>query len=81
MRLGTGIVVGACILAASAAMFPALSQSGDLVLFDTGYLVAAAFVDDSPQARRPDTAIDSDQQAQLIFGMETEPIAGEVAAK
>ena len=81
MRLGTGIVIGACILAASAATFPALLQSGDLVLSDTGYLAAAAFVDDSPQARRQDAAIDRDQQAQLMFGMETEPVAGEVAAK
>src|ERR1700682_155956 len=40
MRLGAGIVIGACILAASAAMRPALPQSGGLVPFDAGYLEA-----------------------------------------
>ena len=79
MRLGAGI--GACILAASAAMCPALPQSGDLVPFDAGYLEAAAFIDDSLQAVRQDAATESDQQAPPIFGMETEPVAGEVAAK
>jgi len=81
MRLGAGIVIGACILAASAAMRPALPQSGDLVPFDAGYLEAAAFIDDSLQAVRQDAATESDQQAPPIFGMETEPVAGEVAAK
>ena len=81
MRLGAGIVIGACILAASAAMLPALPQSGDLVSFDAGYLEAAAFIDDSLQAVRQDAATESDQQAPPIFGMETEPVAGEVAAK
>ena len=81
MRLGAGIVIGACILAASAAMRPALPQSGDLVPFDAGYLEAAAFIDDSLQAVRQDAVTESDQQAPPIFGMETEPVAGEVAAK
>ena len=81
MRLGAGIVIGACILATSAAMLPALPQSGDLVPFDAGYLEAAAFIDDSLQAVRQDAATESDQQAPPIFGMETEPVAGEVAAK
>ena len=81
MRLGAGIVVGACILVASAAMRPALPQSGDLVPFDTGYLEAAAFIDGSAQAVRQDAATESDQQARPIFGMETEPVAGEIAAK
>ena len=77
MRLGAGIVIGACILAASAAMRPALPQSGDLVPFDAGYLEAAAFIDDSLQAVRQDAATERPP----IFGMETEPVAGEVAAK
>jgi len=77
MRLGAGIVIGACILVASAAMRPALPQSGDLVPFDTGYLEAAAFIDDSAQAVRRDAATERPP----IFGMETEPVAGEIAAK
>jgi hypothetical protein len=77
MRLGAGIVIGACILAASAAMRPALPQSGDLVPFDAGYLEAAAFIDDSAQAVRQDAATERPP----IFGMETEPVAGEIAAK
>src|SRR5712672_3364871 len=81
MRLGAGSVIGACILAASAALRPALPQSGDLVPFDAGYLEAAAFIDDSLQAVRQDAATESDQRAPPIFGMETEPVAGEVAAK
>jgi predicted transglutaminase-like cysteine proteinase len=81
MRLGAGIVIGVCILAASAAMRPALPQSGDLVPFDAGYLEAAAFIDDSLQAVRQDAVTESDQRAPPIFGMETEPVAGEVAAK
>jgi hypothetical protein len=81
MRLGAGIVICACILAASAAMRPALPQSGDLVPFDAGYLEADAFVDDSLQAVRQDAATESDQKAPPIFGMETEPVAGEVAPK
>jgi predicted transglutaminase-like cysteine proteinase len=81
MRLGAGIVIGACILAVSAAMLPALPQSGDLVPFDAGYLEAAAFIDGSLQVVRQDVATESDQQAPPLFGMETEPVAGEVAAK
>ncbi len=68
MRLGAGIVIGACILAASAAMLPALPQSGDLVPFDAGYLEAAAFIDDSLQVVRQDVATESDQQAPPLFG-------------
>jgi predicted transglutaminase-like cysteine proteinase len=81
MRCGVRIVIGACVLAASAAMLPALPQSGDRVPFDAGYLQAAAFFDDSLQAVRQDAATDSDQQAAPLFGMQTEPVAGEVAAK
>jgi predicted transglutaminase-like cysteine proteinase len=81
MGLGSFIVIGAYILAASAAMLPALPQLGDLVPFDAGYLEAAAFIDDSLQAMRQDAATEAHQQAPPIFGMETEPVAGEVAAK
>jgi len=81
MRLGAGLVIGACILAVCAAMLPALPQSGDLVSFDPGNLEAAAFVGDSPQIARQDVAMESDLQATPLFGMETEPVAGEVAAK
>src|SRR5207245_6269884 len=80
-RLGAGIVIGACILGVSTAMLPALPQSGDLVPFNADYLEAAAFTDDSPQLVRQDAATESDQQAPLLFGMETAPAAGEVAAK
>jgi hypothetical protein len=75
MRLGEGIVIGACILVASAAMRPALPQSGDSVPFDAGYLEAAAFTDGS--LVRQDAATERPP----IFGMETEPVAGEVAPK
>ena len=81
MYLGAGVVVVACILAGSAAMLPASPQSGDVVPFDAGYLEAAEFIDDSRQAVRQDSATESDQQAPPIFGMETEPVAGELAAK
>jgi predicted transglutaminase-like cysteine proteinase len=69
------------MLAASAATPPASPQSSDLAPFDAGYLQAAAFIDDSPQAIRPDAAAESDQQAPPIFGLETEPVVGELAAK
>jgi predicted transglutaminase-like cysteine proteinase len=81
MRLGAGIFIGACIFAASAARLPASPQSSGLVPFDASYLEAVAFIDDSRQAVRQDAATESDQQAQPVFGMETEPVAGEVAAK
>ena len=81
MRLGAGIVVGTCMLAASAALLPALPQSVDLVTFDAGYLAANALIDDSLQAVQQGAATESDQQAPPIFGMATEPVAGEIAAK
>jgi predicted transglutaminase-like cysteine proteinase len=56
MRLGAGVVLGACILATSAGRFPASPQSGDPVPLDAGYLEAAAFIDDSRQAVRQDAA-------------------------
>jgi predicted transglutaminase-like cysteine proteinase len=81
MRLGAGIVIGACIFAASAARLPASPQSGDLVPLDAGYLEAAVFIDNSAQAVRQDAATESDQRVQPVFGMETEPVFGEVATK
>jgi predicted transglutaminase-like cysteine proteinase len=69
------------MIAASAAMSPALPQSGDLVPFDEGYPEAASFIDDSPQAIRKHATAVSNQPASPIFGMETEPAAGEIAAK
>jgi len=60
MRVGTGIVIGALILVASAAMPPALPQSGNLVPFDAGYLEAVAFIDDSPQTVRHAAATERD---------------------
>ena len=62
-------------------MFPALPQSGELVPFRAGDLEAAAFIDVSLQAARQDAATESDRQAAPLFGMETEPVAGEVAAR
>jgi predicted transglutaminase-like cysteine proteinase len=80
MSRGASIVIGACLLVASAAMSPALPQSGYLVRSNHNYIEAAAFADNSPAARRQAVGLD-EQQAQLPFGMETEPVAGEVAAK
>jgi hypothetical protein len=81
MGLGSFIVIGAYSPAVSVATLPALPQSGDLVPFDAGYLEAASFIDVSLQAVRQDAATESDQQAPPLFDMETEPVAGEVAAK
>ena len=80
-RACAGIVIGVCMLAASAATPPTLPQSGDLTPFDAGYLETAAFIDGSPPAMRPDAAIVSDQPAPPIFGLKTEPVVGELAAK
>jgi predicted transglutaminase-like cysteine proteinase len=81
MRLGgASIVIGACILAVSAAMVPALAESRGVRSFDAVYLEAVGFIDDSRQVIRQDVATPSDPQAPL-FGMETEPVAGELAAK
>jgi predicted transglutaminase-like cysteine proteinase len=81
MRLGAGIVLGACILAAVAARLTALPQPGELGPFEPGYLEAAAFVDDSRQTARQDAATESGQQAPPLFGMDTEPVIGGLAAK
>jgi hypothetical protein len=61
MRIGARIVIGACMLAASAAVLSKLTQSGDLVPFDAGYLEAAALIDDSLQTVRQDAATESDR--------------------
>jgi len=81
IRLGAAIVTGACVLAASAALLPAFPRLVDLVPFDASYLAAAAFLDDSLHAAQQDAATESDQLAPPVFGMETEPVAGQVAAK
>jgi hypothetical protein len=80
MRLGAIIVIGVSIVAISAKVLPALPQSDDVRSFDAGYLKAAVFIDDSSRAMRQDAATESDSRAPL-FGMETEPVAGGVAAK
>jgi predicted transglutaminase-like cysteine proteinase len=72
--LGSFIVIGGCILVAFVATLPALPQSGDLVAFDAAE--AAAFIEVSLQAVRQDAT-----QNDLLFGMETEPVAGAVAEK
>jgi hypothetical protein len=79
MRLGASFFISASILAASVAMLPASAQSGDLVALG-GHLEAAAFIDDSQRVRQ-DATTKNDQQAPPLFGMETEPVAGELAAK
>jgi predicted transglutaminase-like cysteine proteinase len=81
MRLGAGVVLGACILATSAGRLPASPRSGAPVPLDADYLQTAAFIDDSREAVRQDAATQGDQQAPPLFGLETEPVAGEVAAK
>ena len=80
MRLGAIIVIGVNIIAISAKVHPALPQSDDVRSFDAGNLEAAVFIDDSSRAMRQDAATESDSRAPL-FGMETEPVAGGVAAK
>jgi predicted transglutaminase-like cysteine proteinase len=80
MRLGAIIVIGVSIIAISVKVLPALPQSDDVRSFDVGYLEAAVFIDDSSWAMRQDAAAESDSRAPL-FGMETEAVAGGVAAK
>jgi predicted transglutaminase-like cysteine proteinase len=81
IRLGAGLVVGAFMLAVSAAIPPARPQLSNLVPFDTSDIVAARFIDDSLPAGRQDAAAGSNRQAAPIFGMETESVTGELAAK
>jgi predicted transglutaminase-like cysteine proteinase len=79
--LVTGVVVGAFVLGASAAATPALPQASHRVSFDAGDLAAAAFVDAPSHAGRQHGTMGNIQQAAPIFGLETEPVGGEVAAK
>jgi hypothetical protein len=82
MRPRTAIVVAAYIFAASGAMLLALPQSGrDIVPFHEDYFESAVFIDVSLQLVRQDSATASDQRAPPLFGMETEPVGGEVATK
>jgi predicted transglutaminase-like cysteine proteinase len=62
-------------------MRPGLPQSGALVPFDVGHLEAAVYIHHSLHVAPQHAAAESDQQATPLFGMETEPVAGEVAAK
>lgn len=78
---GAGVVIGVCILIVSAAMRSPSPQLGDLVRFDAGYLEAAAFIGDSPQTVPQDAGMERNRQAPPLFGMETEPVAGGLAAK
>jgi predicted transglutaminase-like cysteine proteinase len=80
MRLGAGLVVGALMLAIAAALPPAPPQLSHLVPF-AGDIEAATFIDGSVPAGRHDAASESHPQAAPIFGMETEAVAGDVAAK
>jgi len=81
VRVGAGIMIGAWILVASVTMLPDPPHPDDPVAFDAGHLEAAAFIDDSRQATRPDAATESGPQTATLFGLDTEPVAGEVAAK
>jgi predicted transglutaminase-like cysteine proteinase len=83
IRLGAAVLAGVCILilSASAALFPALARSGDVIASDAGYLAASALIGDSLQGLQQGAVTESARQAPPIFGMATEPVAGEVAAK
>ena len=79
MRLSARIVISVCILAVSAGLAPPLQQADDVRSFGAGYLDPAMFIDNSSQTLHQDAA-ESDEQAPL-FGMETEPVIGALAAK
>jgi predicted transglutaminase-like cysteine proteinase len=82
MRSRTAIVVGSYIFAASGAMLLALPQSGgDIVPFREDCLESPALTDVSLKVVQQDSATASDRRAPPLFGMETEPVAGEVATK
>jgi predicted transglutaminase-like cysteine proteinase len=78
MRLRAIIIIGVSIVAVK--IFSTLPKSSDVRSFDAGYLEAAMFIADSSRVMRQDAATESDQRAPL-FGMETEPVAGGLAAK
>ena len=56
-----------------------MQQADDVRSFGAGYLDPAMFIDNSSQTLHQDAA-ESDEQAPL-FGMETEPVIGALAAK
>jgi hypothetical protein len=58
-----------------------VAASGQPGPFDASYLEAAAFVNASLYPVRQATATKSKQQVPAIFGMETDRVAEEVAAK
>jgi predicted transglutaminase-like cysteine proteinase len=72
-----GLFIGLCVLAAYAALLQPLPQSGQSDSLRPDYLVPAAFGDDA----RPGAMSADEQQAIPLFGMATEPVFGEVAAK
>ena len=69
-----GLFIGLCVLAAYAVLLQPLPQSDQSDSFRPDYLVAAAFGDDARSG-------EDEQQAIPLFGMATEPVFGEVAAK
>jgi predicted transglutaminase-like cysteine proteinase len=79
-RLGAGLVLGACILADWVERLPA-QELRDLVSFDVGYHQAVATIDVSMRVAGQGAATEGDRQAPSLFGLETEPFAGDVAAK
>ena len=81
LGLGAGIVIGTCVLSSSGMTAPASRQWVNPVAFDGGHLEAAMLIGDAPQAARQAAAIESDQPAPPLFGLETEPVAGALAAK
>jgi predicted transglutaminase-like cysteine proteinase len=81
VRLTAGIVICAFIFASTAARPAALPQPRNPSPFDANHIEAAGFIEDSLHATRQVTATENNQQMSAIFGMETEPAVGEVAAK
>jgi predicted transglutaminase-like cysteine proteinase len=79
MWLGAGIFV-ACVFATSPAMLPGMPHSGDIVPSDVSYLETAAFTDGTPRAAQ-DAAKLTGRQTTALFGMDTEPVGGELAVK
>jgi predicted transglutaminase-like cysteine proteinase len=79
--LVTGVVMGAFVLAVPAAATPTFPQASHGVSFDAGDLAAAAFVDAPPHTGQQDGTTGNTRQGMPIFGMETEPVDGDVAAK
>jgi hypothetical protein len=71
--LVAGVVMGAFILVASAAMPSTLPQASNLIRLDAGYLAAAAFIDAA--GRQGDTTV-SIRQAAPILAWKPNPPAG-----